>query len=352
MTVKVGIIGSAGYVGGELLRILLSHPKVEVKAVTSRAHAGKYVFKLHPNLRGKTDLKFIPPNLEGITSQCEIVFTATPHGSAMEYIPPLLEQGVRVVDMSADHRLKDPEDYAEWYGRAHKNPELLEKAVYGLPELHRDPIKSANLVACPGCMATVVILALAPLVKEKAIDEGHIVVDVKTGSSGAGVQPTPASHHPERAGGVRAYKVVGHRHIAEIEQELSNLTSSRLKIAFTPHAVGMVRGILSTAHTFPVEPLENSEVWRIYRSLYKDEPYIRLVKDREGVHQLPNPMVTTGSNYCDIGFEVDNRISRLVIFSALDNLVKGGAGQGVQCMNIMSRFDETEGLNTSGLHPV
>lgn len=351
LTIKVGIIGAAGYVGGELLRLLLNHPMVEVKAATSRVYAGKYVFKLHPNLRGRTDLKFIPPNVEVIASECEVVFTATPHGTAMEYMPSLLEHNIKVIDMSADHRLKDPEAYLRWYGWTHKHPELLDRAVYGLPELHRDRIKSADLVACPGCIATAAILGLAPLVKEKVIDEEHIVVDSKIGSSGAGVKPTPASHHPERAGGVRPYKVAGHRHIAEVEQELTSLAESRIKVAFTPHAVGMVRGILSTIHTFMVEPLDTPKVWRIYRSFYKDEPFIRLVKDREGVHQLPNPMVITGSNYCDIGFELDTYASRLIVFSALDNLVKGAAGQGVQCMNIMYGLDETEGLKEFGLHP-
>lgn len=352
LTVKIGVVGATGYVGGELLRLLLNHPMAELKAATSRAYAGKYIFKLHPNLRGRTDLKFTPPNLEAIASECDLAFTATPHGAAMDYIPSLLERGVKVIDMSADHRLKDPEAYPRWYGWTHKHPELLERAVYGLPELHRSRIRSAALVACPGCMATTAILGLAPLVKEKVIDEGHIVVDSKIGSSGAGANPTPASHHPERAAGVRPYKVVGHRHIAEVEQELSSLTASPIRIAFTPHAVGMVRGILSTIHTFTVEPLDNPRVWRIYRSFYKDEPFIRLVKDREGVHQLPNPMILTGSNYCDIGFELDDHASRLIVFSALDNLVKGAAGQGIQCMNIMYGFDERTGLEDPGLHPV
>lgn len=351
LTIKVAIIGGTGYVGGELIKLLLNHPHTELIAVTSRIQAGKYLFKFHPNLRGITDLKFIPPNIDKITTECDAAFIATPHGSAMEYVTQLLECDIKVIDMSADHRLKNPEDYPKWYNWTHKNPELLEKAIYGLPELYRESIKSAQLVACPGCTATAAILPLGPLVKAKIIDEEHIVVDAKIGSSGAGVQPTPASHHPERATGVRPYKVVGHRHIAEIEQELSLLSSSPIKIAFTPHAVGMVRGILTTVHTFPIELVDNSKVWKIYRSSYGDEPFIRFVKDREGVHQLPNPMVITGSNYCDIGFELDDHLNRLVVFSAIDNLVKGASGQGVQCMNIMFDFNEREGLTAIGLHP-
>ena len=215
---KVGIIGGSGYVGGELLRLLLRHPHAEVTTVTSRANAGEYVFRIHPNLRGVTQLKFTPLDTSRIGNDCELVFTATPHGSSVDLVPKLLENGLRVIDMSADYRLKNPDDYNKWYGWRHSHPELLREAVFGLPELHRQELKDTRLVACPGCMATATILGLAPVVKAEALEKDRIVVDAKIGSSGAGSNPTLASHHPERFGGVRPYKIVRHRHIAEIEQ--------------------------------------------------------------------------------------------------------------------------------------
>jgi N-acetyl-gamma-glutamyl-phosphate/LysW-gamma-L-alpha-aminoadipyl-6-phosphate reductase len=254
--------------------------------------------------------------------------------------------------MSADFRLKKPADYETYYGWKHGHPEMLKDAVYGLPELHREEIKTAKLVACPGCEATAAILGLAPLVKAGFIDEDKIVVDLKVGSSGGGSKPSPASHHPERSSGVRPYKVVGHRHIAEVEQELDALSGEQLKISFTPHAVNMVRGILATIHTFPKQKLENKDLWRVFRGMYGNEPFIRLVKYQKGPYQLPDPKVTLGTNYCDVGFEIDDHANRLLVFSALDNMCKGASGQGVQCMNILMGFDETTGLKSTGFHPM
>lgn len=349
---KVGLIGGAGYVGGELLRILLSHPEVELTIIVSRSNAGKFIFKIHPNLRGLTDLKFTPLDVSSIARECDLVFTATPHGSSMEVVPQLLDENLKVIDMSADYRLKNPNQYPQWYQFRHTTPDLLEKAVYGLPELHREEIKKSQLIACPGCMSTATILGLAPLIKNRKIDAEKIIVDVKIGSSGAGAQHTPASHHPERSGGVRPYKVVGHRHIPEIEQELNLLSKSNVNISFTPHAVDLVRGIFTTIHTFPLGDLVISDLWKIYRAFYAEEPFVRLVKDREGVYQLPNPKTLIGSNICDIGFEIDEHAHRLIVFSALDNLVKGAAGQGIQCLNILYGLDETIGLAKAGIHPV
>ncbi len=334
------------------MRILLTHPEVEIKTVISRTNAGKFIFKVHPNLKGVTDLRFIPLDPSSIAENCEVVFTATPHGSAMNIVPELLEQNLKVIDMSADYRLKKSELYGKWYGFEHKSPHLLKRAVYGMPELHREEIRKAQLVSCPGCMSTSTVIALAPLIKQNLIDTQKIIADLKVGSSGAGAQHTPASHHPERSGGVRPYKVVGHRHIAEMEQELGALCNGEVKISFTPHAVGMVRGILSTVHTFPHRTLSLPEVWKTYRDFYRDEPFIRFIKDREGVYQLPNPKILVGSNFCDLGFEVDEYANRLVVFSAIDNLVKGASGQGVQCLNILYDLDETLGLGKAGVHPV
>ncbi len=348
----MGIIGGTGYVGGELLRLLLLHPHAEVTMVTSRASVGEYVFNVHPNLRGLTDLKFVPQDITELQANCDLVFTATPHGGSVNLVPKLLEAGLKVIDMSADFRLKNPADYEKWYGWKHANPQLLKEAAYGLPELHRQEIKSARLVACPGCMATATILALAPVIKADFVEKNRIVVDAKIGSSGAGSKPSIASHHPERFSGVRPYKVAEHRHIAEMEQELNNLTGESVTVAFTPHAVNMVRGILSTIHVFPKTPLAKKDVWKALRSQYEGEPFIRFVKYQKGPYKLPDPKVTMGTNYCDIGFELDPRAHRLILFSAIDNMVKGASGQGIQCLNIMMGVDETMGLKSTGFHPM
>jgi len=349
---KVGVIGGSGYVGGELVRLLLPHPEVELTAITSRANAGQFIFTIHPNLRAATQLKFTPPKMSQIADNCDLVFAAMPHGKSLELVPQLLETGVKVIDMSADYRLKNPADYDKWYKWKHTHPELLEEAVYGIPELHRKEIKNARLIGCPGCMSTATILGLAPLVKAGVIEKNRIVADVKIGSSGAGQKPTVASHHPERAGGVRPYKVATHRHVAEVEQELNLLTDEKVKVCFTPHAVNMIRGILSTIHTFLKKPLTTKDAWKIYRSMYKDENFIRFVKFKRGPYQLPNPKITMGSNFVDIGFEVDPRTRRMIVFSAIDNLMRGASGQGVQCMNIMIGCEETTGLECQGYHPM
>ena len=349
---KIGIIGGSGYVGGELLRLLLLHPNIEVTMVTSRQSVGDYVFNIHPNLRGVTQLKFVPQNISELQKNCDLVFTATPHGGAVNLIPGLLEVGLKVIDMSADFRLKNPDDYEKWYGWTHSNSDLLKTAVYGLPELHRDAIKNATLVACPGCMATATILGLAPIVNAGLVETEKIIVDLKVGSSGGGGKPTIVSHHPERFGGVRPYKVTGHRHVAEVQQELNNLTKSNCLISFTPHAVNMVRGILSTIHLFPQQSITNKDVWKVFRDYYSGEPFIRLVKYKRGPYTLPNPKIVLGTNICDIGFEIDSRVNRLIVFSAIDNMVKGASGQAVQCLNILMGVPEETGLNSIGFHPM
>jgi N-acetyl-gamma-glutamyl-phosphate/LysW-gamma-L-alpha-aminoadipyl-6-phosphate reductase len=275
---------------------------------------------------------------------------ATPHGISMDIVPGFLEGGLKVVDLSADFRLKNSTDYPKWYGWEHSHPEFLKKAVFGLPELYREKIKKANLVACGGCMATASILGLAPIVKAGLVETERIVIDVKIGSSGGGSQPTLASHHPERFGGLRPYNVVGHRHTVEIEQEVSAFSGKSIKVAFTPHAVNMARGILATCHLWTTAPLRNSDIWRTYRAQYNNEPFIHLVKYRKGLYQLPDPKVVVGTNFCDIGFEIDEHVNRLVLFSAIDNIVKGAAGQAVHCFNIMNHLDERMGLNMIGIH--
>jgi len=349
---KVGVLGGSGYVGGELLRLLLGHSEVEVVAATSDRYSDEFIHRVHPNLRGETKLKFVKSEPAKIAGRCDLLFAATPHGVSSNLAPQILETGVRMVDASADFRLKNPEDYLKWYGWNHKHPELLSKAVYGLPELHREKIKTAQLVAGPGCMAAAAILALAPIVKAGKIEKNRVVADLKVGSSGAGAKPSLSSHHAEHYSAVRPYKPVGHRHTAEIEQELTALAGDKVSVSLSAHAVNMVRGILATCHVFPTEEISSAEIWRLYRDFYGGEPFIRLVRDRKGIFRYPDPKILAGSNYCDVGFEIDEHADRLVILSALDNLMKGAAGTAVQDMNIMCGWDEKEGLRDSGLHPV
>ncbi|MCX8204798.1 MAG: N-acetyl-gamma-glutamyl-phosphate reductase [Candidatus Nezhaarchaeota archaeon] len=349
---RVGVIGASGFTGGELLRLLLSHPRVEVTVATSREYADEYVFRVHPNLRGVTELKFSPLDLDRVAKECDVVFLATPHGVSVKYVPPLLEVGMRIVDLSADFRLKDLKQYKAWYGWEHPRPDLLKEAVYGLPELHRGEIKQARLVACPGCTATASILALAPLVRDGLVDLDHLVVDVKMGSSGAGSELTLSSHHSIRAGVIRPYAPAGHRHCAEIEQELGRIAGREIKVAMSAHAVDIVRGILSTGHAFLARHASQGELWKAYRSMYSGEPFVRIVKDKKGLYRLPDPKVVIGTNFCDVGFELDERVGRVVALAAIDNLVKGAAGQAVQCFNIMMGYDEREGLGFFGAHPL
>lgn len=348
---RVSILGGSGYVGGELLRLIQTHPACELQIVTSKSHVGEPVYYVHPNLRGMGSHKFQEFNLESVTSKSEIVFTALPHGESANIVPQFIERGIRVIDLTADFRLKTAKAYSEYYGYDHKHPDIIAKAVYGLPELHRASIKDSPLVAVPGCMATCAILSLAPIVAGGLVDTGKISIDAKIGSSGAGINPTIASHHSERSGGVRPYKASGHRHIAEIEQELSLVSKTDVKVAFTPHAVNMVRGILTTTHAFTQQELTDKDVWKSYRSYYQEEPFIRMVSDKKTLYGLPNPKVTVGTNYCDIGFELDHHAHCVTIFAALDNLTKGAAGQALQCFNIMTNMDERTGLNALALHP-
>ena len=311
------------------------------------------MYRVHPNLRGVTSLQFDAPDLSKTIEKSDVVLVSTPHGVSSKLVPKLLENGLRVVDLGADFRLKNPEDYPKWYGWNHPEPELLKKAVYGVPEIHRDLIRKAELIACPGCTALSAILALAPITQAGLVDEEKLIVDIKIGSSGAGGKPSKSSHYSERFGVVRPYKPVGHRHTAEIEQEIGGLCERKpVRVGISAHAVNMVRGILCTAHAFLRKSIEISEVWRIYRKFYEGEPFIRLVRDRKGMYRYPDPKGVVGSNYCDIGFELDEHLSRLVMLSAIDNLVKGAAGLAIQNLNLVCGFEETTGLLYPGLYPV
>ena len=340
---KVGIVGGSGYTGGELLRLLLRHPKVEVAQVTSDSMAGKPIGRAHPNLRRVTDLTFAPhSDLE----PCDLLFLAMPHGRSMGRMSDFLVRAGKVIDLSADFRLKDPALYREYYGVEHPRPDLLAQSVYGLPELHREAIRQATLVSGPGCIATAAILAIHPLAKAGLIDPERLVVDAKTGSSAGGVDGGTASQHPERSGVMRIYAPAGHRHTAEIEQETG------VKVALSCHAVEAVRGILATCHAFLQESVTSKDLWRVYREAYRGEPFVRIVTEAAGLYRYPEPKILAGTNFCDLGFALDAHANRVVAVAALDNLMKGAAGTAVQCMNLVAGYPETMGLDFLGLHPV
>jgi N-acetyl-gamma-glutamyl-phosphate/LysW-gamma-L-alpha-aminoadipyl-6-phosphate reductase len=348
--IRVAIVGGSGYTAGELLRLLLFHPQVELLQVASASHAGQYVHSLHPNLRKLCGLRFC--HLDDL-SPCDALFLCLPHGAAMQAIERYRSLAPLVIDLSADFRLRSAELYARWYGGEHPWPALLAEAVYGLPELHREELRAARLISGTGCMATAAILGLAPLYRSGLVDSTlPLVVEAKVGSSAAGATPGPASHHPERSGAVRSFQPTGHRHSAELIQELGALGGWQQVLAFSATAVELVRGVLVTAQVFVNQDLDERLLWRLYRESYRDEPFIRLVKERSGLYRYPEPKILAGSNFCDIGFELDAPQRRVVVMAALDNLMKGAAGNAVQALNCHYGWDETLGLNFPGLHPI
>ena len=339
---RVSIVGASGYGGGELLRLLLQHPQVEVHQCTSERFAGKPVTRLHPNLRKRTALKFC--SLQEL-EEADLLFTALPHTRCMQKFERFSSLADRIIDLSADFRLKDAAAYEQWYGVAHTHPEKLGEFVYGNVELHREEMKQARYISGAGCNATATILPLWPLFRQGVVDTSKpVVAEAKCGSSEGGNTAGEASHHPERSGCVRSYRPTGHRHIAEMEQELGNV------IHFSATSIEMVRGILVTAHLLLNEGVTEKDIWQTYRQVYGQEPFIRIVKEKQGIYRYPEPKILIGTNYCDIGFELAG--SRLVVISAIDNLMKGAAGQAVHAMNVMCGFEETQGLEFTGLHPI
>jgi len=344
--IRAAIVGASGYAGGELLRLLLDHPNVEVKQVTSQRYAGQPAHYLHPNLRGRTALRLT--KLEEL-EDCDVLFAALPHGQVAPRIAELATVAERIVDLSADFRLHSEEDYLRWYDWEHPAAEWLDRFVYGLPEFHRERLRQARYASGVGCNATVINLALWPLCRAGAI--GKTVVEVKVGSSEGGAEPTRASHHAERTRVVRSYAPTGHRHMAELQQELS-FQDRRPDIHMSITSVELVRGALATAHCFLTQDLNDKDIWKLYREAYSSEPFIRIVKFSRGFYRYPEPKILAGSNYCDIGFVREEGSDRLVVMSALDNLMKGAAGSAVQAMNVMCGFEESAGLGFPGLHPV
>lgn len=343
-TLRASIVGGSGYVGGELLRLLLFHPHIEVAEITSASQTGRYVHNAHPNLRGQTDLQFIHPDE---LQPCDILFLAMPHGQAAQKIDSYADMASYIIDSSADFRLRDPAMYERWYGEPHPQPEWLGRFVYGLPERHREQLSQAKYASGVGCNATVCNLALGPLADAGLLE--RVVADVKVGSSEGGARPNEGSHHPERSGAVRSFKPTGHRHQGEIHQ----MFSESFALHFSVTSIELIRGALVTAHCFTNTPLKDKDLWKLYRTAYKQEPFVRLVKQKTGIFRYPEPKLLAGSNFCDIGFEVDQDDSqRVVMIAAIDNLMKGAAGSAIQSMNAMLGWEETTGLTFPGLHPI
>ena len=345
MTIKAAIVGASGYTGGELLRLLLGHPQVEATQVTSEHHLGEYVYSLHPNLRKRTLLKFASRRT---LEPGDVLFLALPHGEAQKEIERYAGLAPKVIDLSADFRLRDAALYKKWYGADHAAPQWLSKFVYGLPELHREEMRTASYTSGVGCNATASNLALYPLLCAGLLDLSRpIIVDVKVGSSEAGASPNSGSHHPERSRVIRTYAPTGHRHTAEVLQELG-LEQVHLTIT----SVDTVRGALAAAHVFAKPGVTDQDLWRAYRGWANAEPFIRIVKEKGGLHRVPDPKILAGTNYVDVGFELDPETGRIVALAAIDNLMKGASGSAVQAMNVMFGFEETLGLEFSGLHPI
>lgn len=340
---RVAVVGASGYAGGEFLRLALGHPLLEVTQVTSERNAGMPVGIVHPNLRAVTRLRFT--SLAEL-ADVDLIVSALPHGMAAAVIDTLFAHAPRLIDLSSDFRLRDAERYRRYYGHDHPRPDLLGTFAYANPERNRSALVGQARIAGAGCIATATSIGLAPLFRAGIVARADVVAEAKVGSSAAGNRPVLAGHHPERAGAVRTYAATGHRHTAEIEEHLPGV-----RLHLTATAVERVRGILVTAHVFLADGTSERDVLAAYRQDYEDEPFVRLIQARRGVWRVPDPRVLDGSNWCDIGFELDPDSGRLVVLSALDNLVKGTAGHAMQSLNVAMGWDETLGLGFPGLHP-
>jgi len=323
----------------------LNHPNFELKFVTSESFVGKSLAKVHPNLRGATKLKFC--KLAEV-EKVDVVFSCFPHGTLAPQISTIEKLAPKIIDSSADFRFEDSENYEKWYGLPHPIPEKLNEWAYGLPEFHAMEIQKSSKVAVPGCTATAAILAIAPLIRANIVDTSKIIFDIKVGSSGSGNKPNIGSHHPERAGVVRSYKLAGHRHTGEVIQELKLPNIPGYSITSIP----TVRGIVCHAHAFLDSKVDEKRIWQIYREAYLKSSFVRIVKEANGPHALPEPKILAGTNFCDVGWTLDTEANQIVAISAIDNLGKGAAGASVQCANLACGFEEKTGLEFLGLHPV
>lgn len=339
---NVGILGGSGYTGGELLRLLLGHSQARVTQITSRENAGQFVHAVHPHLRGGTDLRFVHPDA---LEPCDALFLCLPHGVASRDFARYAALAPVVIDLSADFRLRDAALYQSYYGSAHPVPEWLDRFVYGLPELNREALRGATYASGVGCNATTVNLALWPLVRAGLLTRAS--AELKVGSSEGGAEFSAGSHHPIRSGSVRAYKATGHRHHAEVRQTLGDLP-----LRFSVTAIEMIRGVHLTAHVDLARPVTEKDIWAAYRGAYQNEPFVRIVSAKTGLHRLPEPRLVAGTNFFDVGFELDpHDPTHLVVVAALDNLGKGAAGSAIQCLNLMQGFDERDGLRAFAAYP-
>ena len=344
MTIKTGIVGGTGYTGVELLRLLAGHPEVELSVITSRSEAGREVADLFPNLRGCLDIRFTEPDIESLAG-CDAVFFATPNGTAMTMAPQLIEAGVRVIDLAADFRLKRVAEWEDWYGIPHACPEYLEQAVYGLPEVNRDAIREARLVANPGCYPTAVQLGFLPLIEQWVVDVDHLIADAKSGVSGAGRKATTGTLLCEASENFKAYAVPGHRHLPEIRQGLETAAGQPVGLTFVPHLTPMIRGIHATLYAQLRDP--DRDLQALYEARYGNEPFVDVLPP--GTH--PETRSVRGANQCRIAIHQPQKGGVVVILSVIDNLVKGAAGQAVQNMNVMFGLDETTGLSGIAVLP-
>jgi N-acetyl-gamma-glutamyl-phosphate reductase len=343
---RVAIFGSTGYTGFELTRLLIGHPEVEISILTSRQYAGNSISEVFPSLRGRIESQCRNASVEEVAQESDFIFTAVPHKTAMEVVPGFHQRGKRVVDLSADFRFRDPHVYEKYY-QPHTCPELLRDAVYGLPELYRERIKVATIVGNPGCYPIGALVPLIPLIKRQVIKHDGIIVDSKSGVSGAGRELSLGTHFCEVNEGVKAYKVLEHRHCPEIEQEISFVAGHSLSVIFTPHLIPMSRGILTTIYGELVREETTETVLKWVEDFYRKEPFVRVCP----LGKFPNTMDVRGSNFCDIGLKVDHQTGRLIAISAIDNLMRGASGQAIQNMNIMCGFPEEMGLEVPNLYP-
>lgn len=343
--IRVGVLGATGYAGAELVRLLTVHKHTEITMLASKSYAGQKMSEVYPSLRGICDIVLEDADAETAAKKCDVVFTALPHGVSHQVISALYEKGLKVIDLSGDFRYNDIETYKKWYGVDHACPELLNESVYGLCELHRDEIKKTRLVGNPGCYTTCSILGLAPLLKRGLVEAKNIIIDAKSGVTGAGRGLAIDYHFCECVDSMKAYKIATHRHTSEIEQELSLLAGEEIMLSFTPHLVPMKRGIYATEYANLKKTCKKEELIALYKEFYKNEPFVRVYEKG-----IPESNHVSGSNFVDIGLEVDERLGRVVVVSAIDNLVKGAAGQAVQNMNILFGLEETEGLLSAGYY--
>ncbi|MDY6826165.1 MAG: N-acetyl-gamma-glutamyl-phosphate reductase [Bacillota bacterium] len=339
--IKAAVLGATGYTGMELVRLLYGHPETEIVFLSSESHAGQKLSAVHAQFYSQIDQSLQHMDAGSIPADTDIIFCALPHGQSAPVVPDLLERGFRVIDLSADFRLKNAALYPLWYKREHPCSEKLEDSVYGLPEIYSSEIRNAKLLANPGCFPTGVLLALAPLLEEKVVETDGIVIDAKTGVSGAGRSPKQAFHFPECSDNFKAYRVAAHQHTPEIEQELGRFSGSTLRVTFVPHLVPMIRGILSTIYAYPAGKWNENELTDLYKNIYGNSYFVRFFERPD----LPETRFVRGSNFCDLACRFDNRTGRLIILAAIDNLVKGASGQAVQNMNIMFGLPEETGLD-------